>query len=309
MINYYIVGHQSPDTDSVVSAIVLASYLKKKGVTAQPLIIGKPNRETKFILDKFKQEVPKSLKRTPAGAKFYLVDHGGLDQSISGLKEENIVGIIDHHQLGGIKTDAPIFCRVEAVGSTSTLIAKMFNEAGWKIDKKTASLLIAGIISDTLNLTSKTTTREDRVILNELIKTAKIDHKKLAQEIFEAKSDISGMNLKKIITNDFKEYEHKGKRLGVGVFEAVDVSSFNEKKEEIFKVLTKLKEEKRFDLLFFGSVDIIKRKTYLFIPDREEADISKKAFGLSSSDTKSVVTLDGITSRKKEIIPSIFKSI
>ncbi len=309
-MKHFVAGHRSPDTDSVISAIAFAAYLKRSGVFAEPVVVGKPNRETEFILKKFGSKVPRSLTKTPKGAKFYLVDHGGLEQAVPGLEEENIVGVVDHHQMMGLNTAEPILYRCEPVGSTSTMIAKMFEERGWKPNKGTASILAAGIISDTLNLTSKTTTREDKRILKELGRLAEIDLKKLAKGMFEAKSDISGMDLKKVLLNDFKTYEHKGKKLGVGVFETVDATPFNEKKDKVFDLLEKIKKEKGFDLLFFGSVDIMKKKTFLYLLADEEAKVAKKAFGLpAGKGAGEIAILKGVTSRKKQVVPFLFKSI
>jgi manganese-dependent inorganic pyrophosphatase len=306
-MSYFIVGHRSPDTDAVVSAIAFEEYLKKDKIKAEAIIIGKPNRETEFVLKKFKQKSPESFSKALLKSKFYLVDHGGVDQSIPGLKEDDIMGVIDHHQMTGLKTTEPIFYRCEPIGSTSSLIAKMFWERGWVPSKKTASLLASGIISDTLNLTSKTATREDRLILKKLSQIANIDSKSLSKEMFRAKSDISGMDLKKIILNDFKDYEHKGKKIGIGVFETVDPKPFNQEKEKILDILDKIKISEGYDFLFFGSVDIIKRKTYLYLVSKEEMMIAQRSFNLVK--IESLITLDGVTSRKKELVPFIFKSI
>ncbi len=309
-MKYFVAGHQSPDTDSVISAITFSLYLKKSGINAEPVIVGKPNRETKFILNHVKEKVPKSMMKASANGKFYLVDHGGVEQAIEGLKEENIVGVIDHHQMMELNTAEPILYRCEVIGSTSTLIAKMFNEKGWKLNKKTASLLAAGIISDTLNLTSKTTTNDDKKILKELSRLAEINVKDFSKKMFEAKSDMSGMDLKKILLNDFKEYDHKGKKLGVGVFETVDAGPFNEKKDKVFDLLKEIKKEKGFDLLFFGSVDIMKKKTFFYLIDDKESEVAKKAFNLpAGKGAGEIVILKDVTSRKKQVVPFLFKSI
>lgn len=308
-MKYFVSGHQSPDTDSVISAIVFSIYLKRIRVVAEPVVVGKLNRETEFILKKFRQEKPRLLMKAPVDAKFYLVDHGGIDQAISGLKEDNIVGVVDHHRMVGLNTLEPILYRCEVVGSTSTIVAKMFREKGWRLNKKLAGLLAAGIISDTLKLRSKTTTKEDEKILKELAQIAGLDIKKFSQEMFEAKSDISGMSLSKILLSDFKEYEHKSKKLAVGIFETVDTTSFYKKSDKIFDLLGKIKKEKGLDFLFFALVDIIKKEASFYLIAEEEAEIFQKAFNLSFEEKEAIITLEGITSRKKEIVPFILKAI
>ncbi len=310
MIKKLVIGHKSPDTDSVVATIAFSLYLRKKGIKAEAVLLDKINRETKFVLNFFKVKTPSLIKKASSGIKFYLVDHGELSQSVLGLKEEDILGVVDHHKMGGLKTIDPIFYRCEVVGSTSTLIASMFEEKGWTFDKKIAGLLAAGIISDTLNLTSPTTTAEDKKLLKKLAQQTELVLKEFSQKMFLAKSDIRGMNLKKILTEDYKEYEHNNQKIGIGVVETVSIHFFSEKKEKIFEFLKKIKKEKRINLLFFGLVDILKRETLFYLIDNEEATVAKKAFNLpSKSQSREIVILKGITSRKKEMLPFLLKAI
>ena len=303
MTKKFVIGHKNPDTDSVVSAIVFSKYL---GNGAVPAIAGELNRETKFVLDFLKEKKPKVLKKAPVNSKFYLVDHGGLEQSITGINPEDILGVVDHHQMFGLTTVEPLFYRTEAIGSTATLLAKMFKEKGKKIDKKNAGLLLSGIISDTLNLTSKTATIEDKKIAKELAKISGINTKELAQKMFEAKSDISGMSIKDIVLSDYKEYKHLGKNIGIGVFETVLTTPFKGKDDKILEVLINIKQETKADFVFFGLVDILKKETLFYLLSEKEDGVSKKAFGVSGN---RVVLLKGITSRKKQLVPYIFKSI
>lgn len=303
MIKKFVIGHKNPDTDSVVSAIVFSKYLKNGAV---PTIAGELNRETSFVFSFLKEKKPKLLKKAPVNSKFYLVDHGGLEQSIVGINPEDILGVIDHHQMLGLTTVEPIFYRAEVLGSTSTILAKMFQEKGKKIDKRNAGLLLSGIISDTLKLTSKTTTIEDKSIAKELAKISGINIKELAQKMFEAKSDISGMSIKDIVLSDYKEYKHLGKNIGIGVFETVLTAPFKGKDEKILEVLADVKKETKADLVFFGLVDILKKETFLYLLSEKEDNVSKKAFGVSGD---RVVLLKGVTSRKKQLVPCIFKSI
>ena len=303
MTKKFVIGHKNPDTDSVVSAIVFSKYLKNGSI---PAIAGELNRETRFVLDFLKEKKPKILKKAPVNSQFYLVDHGGLEQSIPGINPEDILGVVDHHQMFGLTTVEPLFYRTEVLGSTSTLLAKMFKEKGRKIDKKSAGLLLSGIISDTLNLTSKTTTTEDKKIAKELVIISGINIKELAQKMFDAKSDISGMSIREIVLSDYKEYKHLGKKIGIGVFETVSTTPFKGKDEKILKILGDIKGESKADFVFFRLIDILKKETFFYLLSDKEDGICKKAFGVSGKD---VVVLKGITSRKKQLVPYIFKSI
>ncbi len=301
----FVVGHKNPDTDSVISAMIYSLYLKKMKIDAVPIILAKPNKETKFILDYFSVKSPSVISEIKAG-KYHLVDHGGLEQSVPGLKEEDISSVVDHHQMVGLKTIEPIFYRAEPVGSTATLLFKMFKEKGWKLNKTESSLLLAGIISDTLYLTSKTTSKEDKDALRELNKLAKLDLKNFSDKMFEAKSDISGMSFTEVVTADYKDYDFAGKNICISVFETVSTKPFEGKEKEIIEIINKFKDKKKADLLFFGLVDILKKKTILYCSGEEELVVAKKAFKVASKD-KNTLVLPGVTSRKKELIPPLFK--
>ncbi len=301
-----VIGHKSPDTDSVVSAIVYSSYLKKMRINAVPAVAGKINRETSLILKKMKERKPLSLKKAKKNDEFYLVDHNGLEQSLSGVKEENILGFVDHHQLAGTRTSQPIFCRCQPVGSTSTIIFEMFRESGFRLTRKESGLLLCGIISDTLKLTSSTTTKKDEKIARLLAKETGIKTGDLAQEMFRAKSDISGMNPKEIVIKDYKEYNFLKAKIGVGVYETTSVSAIGEIKEKIFKEISQIKKEKNIDLMFFAVIDIFKKECFLYLDSSEELKIAQQAFKDKYA-KKGIIKINGITSRKKQIIPPLSK--
>lgn len=216
----YVVGHKNPDTDSVVSAIALAELDKKLGKDFEAAIAGEVNKETKYVLDKFGFQVPKIILGEEK--KVFLVDHNEPSQASDSVKTEEIVGIIDHHKLGGLSTSIPISIRVKPVGSTSTIMTQVYKEKGVEISSDIAGILLAGIISDTWKFTSPTSTEEDQKQADFLNKIAKIDMTKLAEEMFAAKSDLTGIDTEKLINADYKEYDIKGKKVGVGVFETLD---------------------------------------------------------------------------------------
>jgi len=301
-----VIGHKSPDTDSVVSAIVCSSYLKKKRINAIPAVVGKVNKETDLVLERMKEKKPLSLKKARKNDKFYLVDHNGLEQSLSGIKKENILGFIDHHQLAGTRTSQPIFCRCQPVGSTSTIIFEMFKESGFRLTKKESGLLLGGIISDTLKFTSPTTTGKDKKIARLLAKEGGIKIGELAQEMFRAKSDISGMSPKEIIMGDYKEYDFLKAKIGVGVYETISISAINEIKEKIFKEIGQIKKERNIDLIFFAVISILKKECFLYLDSPQELKIIQKAFK-GKYIKKGIIKIAGITSRKKQIIPPLYK--
>ncbi len=304
----YVIGHKNPDTDAIVSAIVWAEFKNKNGLKVTPAYLTAINKETAFVLNKFKVKKPKKISKVKESDKIILVDHNIYKQAVDGAEKAEIIEILDHHYLGDFRTFKPIYCRCEPVGSTSTIISKIFKEKRYKPTKKQASLLLAGIISDTLFLTSPTTTDDDKKLLKWLNKFAGINLKKFAQEMFKAKSDISGLSLKEIITKDYKEFEFSGKKFGIGVWETVDVSPFEGKDSKVIKTIKLIKKNKGLNLLFFGLVDIYNKVLYLYLADKYEKNVAKKSFSVET-EGKSLVKIKGVVSRKKQMVPPISKNL
>ncbi|NQU82362.1 MAG: manganese-dependent inorganic pyrophosphatase [Parcubacteria group bacterium] len=304
-----IIGHKNPDTDSIVSALVYANLKTKLGEQVEPARAGALNNETKFVLSYLKVESP-PIVESLEDKQVILLDHGDTSQSILGIDKAEIIEIIDHHKIGDIQTSSPILYRAEPVGSTCTVIAKIFKEKGVEIEKQEAGLLLSGIISDTLFLNSPTTTEEDKKLLPELAKIAKINPKELAEQMFEAKSDISNLSVKDIVCSDYsdyKEFKANGIKFGVGVFETVKPENVRGLDKEIFQELTALKKEKDGQLIFFLIIDILKQCAFLYLAGDEEAELSKKGFSGKIEDR--IMFLPGVVSRKKQITPVLAQLI
>jgi manganese-dependent inorganic pyrophosphatase len=294
-----VIGHKNPDSDSVISAKVFATFLKGNAVSK---IAGEVNRETEFVFSFFKETLPEVVSDEEVEREeFFLVDHNEIMQSVA--KKENITGVLDHHMLSGLKTDKPIFFRVEPVGSTSTLVYKMMKERGDGVTEKDAGLLLAGIISDTLNLNSPTTTTEDIDNYYELSKISKIDPNILAEKMFEAKSDLSGKSIDEVILGDLKEFEFAGKKVVIGVAETTSLSYFEKNQKKIADALNKIKNEKKYDAFFFGAVDIIKKNTLFYPASSDEREVIKSAF--KGEEKENFFVLENIASRKLEIAPPL----
>lgn len=304
-----IIGHQNPDTDSVVAALAYAELKNKldRENHYQAGVAGSLNNETKFVLRRFRMPaLPLFKSLTHWKGKVIILDHTEPAQSPPGLEGDKIIEVLDHHRLGGLQTSQPLFVRVEPLGSTSTLVAKIFRENKLKPTKKVAGLLISGIISDTLYLQSPTTTDDDRKLLVWLNKIAGLGElKTYATSLFKAKSDITGIPLTTIITKDYKEFQFGSKKVGIGVWETVDPESILSNKEKITIALKRLKEKHRLDLLYFMVVDILKQKSEMIIIDTPEEEVARKVFG--GEVVKNLLSLGGRVSRKKEIVPPLEK--
>jgi manganese-dependent inorganic pyrophosphatase len=249
-----------------------------------------------------KEARPKIIKQITT-ENVVLVDTTEKGQLIEGLTEDNLVGIIDHHNLGGLKSSKAVYCRVEPVGCVCSLIYKILKEKGVKVDKKTAMLMISGIISDTLNLTSPTTTAEDKIFLKELSQLAKVDLKKFVAGLFEAKSSLKGISLDKVIDSDYKEFEMGGKKVGIGVWETTNPESVNTSAAKIIQLLEVKKVNEKLDYILFGVVDILKNNSYCYIIGEPESNLVKTVFGVETKDD--MAFLKGVVSRKKQMVPQL----
>lgn len=300
----YIIGHKNPDTDTVCASLAYAELKKKLGLTAEAVLPeGRINKETEFVLNSIELNAPLQNFKFKEGDSFILVDHNEPSQIDSRVSLEAISEIVDHHKLGGLSLHFPISVTIRPVGSSSTIVFQLFKAHNVVIDRNVAFLLLCGIISDTLLLSSPTTTEEDKKALEELSQIAEVKNvEELAQKMFEAKSDISEIPLSDIVFADFKVFKMGSKNVGIGVFETVAPHQVLARSEEIFKILNE--EKGKYDLLFFGLVDIFKKVTYLFLVSEEEKEVAENVFGKSYKE-ENILQVDGVVSRKKQIVPPL----
>lgn len=309
LIKTLVFGHLSPDTDSVCVPIVYAWFLKQAKTTlAQAFVLGNLNKETEFLLKKFNVEKPKLLKSIGEMDKVIILDTNNPEELPKRISETNIIEIIDHHKLvGGLTTPAPITLTIKPVAATATLVwEKIKPTVGQDIPKNMAALLLAAILSDTLKFTSPTTTDEDEKAARELAKISEQDIDKLANQMFAAKSDLSGLSPKDILLTDSKLFEMGKNKVRISVLETtIPGSALNLKSELTEKMNTVIKQQ-NLDYLFFFIVDILKSESTLLTTE-EGREVAQKAFGKKFvGDT---LHLPGIVSRKKQMIPALEKAL
>lgn len=298
-----ITGHKNPDTDSIVSAIAMQEYFSKAlGKEAVAMRAGELNNETKFILERFDVQKPEMIGELGLEDVVALVDHNEESQMAAELKSGRVEYVFDHHKIM-LSTEKPIFCRCEPLGSTSSLAAKMFEEKSMLPSEKVAKLLVAGILSDTLKLTSPTTTEEDKEILEKLNEVAQIDVEHFCEEMFKAKSSLEGISTSDIVSLDYKVFEMGDEKVGIGTWETTDPETVNAKSAEIKQQLQLKKEAEDLSLIFFMVVDIIKQNCFLYAVDQKEKEIAEKVFAAKANGD--IVELDGVVSRKKQIVPPL----
>lgn len=176
--------------------------------------------------------------------KLILVDHNEVSQAVQGADEVEIIEIIDHHRIGALTTQQPILFRNEPVGSTSTIVADCFFQHQVELPQPIAGLLLAGIVSDTLNLTSPTTTPRDRDILKRLEKLAQVNARDFTEKLFASGSLLTLKPAPQAITTDCKEYREEGVTFTVAQIEEIGFDQFWKRKDELLLALEEYRQKR-----------------------------------------------------------------
>ena len=229
-----------------------------------------------------------------------LVDHNERAQSVDGLEEAEILGIIDHHRIADVQTPSPIFFRNEVVGASSTIIAGLYWESGIPIPPPMAGILLGGIITDTVAFRSPTCTSRDREVGRHLAELAGVDLDEFAEEIFAVASDLAGRSLRDVLTTDFKEFAVEGAHFGIGYMETTDRSQVDAVQEALIAEMSRLRDDRGYAVMLFIVVDVRRDESEILIAGQEEA--VAEAFGQELAVPHSIV-LPGVVSRKKQVVP------
>ena len=237
--------------------------------------------------------------------KVILIDHNEIEQSIEGLDEAEIVEIVDHHKLGNISTKNPINFRNMSVGSSNTIVYEMYKENHVKISREMAGVMLGGILSDTLALTSPTTTDLDKVAVEELAKIAKVDYKKFALDMFKVGTSLEGETVEEIVNTDIKEFASDAGVFAVSQVFTLDIDSVFNKKDEYIEYINKLATDRKYKLVLLVVTDIINNGSYLLYTNNDE-EIVSDAFEIRAFQGYFV---QGMVSRKKQIVPKLMDVI
>jgi len=235
--------------------------------------------------------------------KLILIDHNELAQAVDGIEQAEIMEIIDHHRLGDIQTMHPIYVQSEPVGSTASIVAGKYLASGHEMPAKTAGLLCAAILSDTIRFKSPTCTGMDVRIANQLARIAGIeDIEAFAGQMFKAGSALIGRSPDDIFHQDFKEYTFDDRRIGMGQIFTVDPEGVEEIAGELVEYMTDLCSQGRYRLLMLFATDVLKESSLVFCAG-SDTSLVEKAFGVQV--VNNTAYLPGIVSRKKQVIPQI----
>ena len=307
----FVVGHQNPDTDAICAALGYAAYLQEiRGVEANAICCGTIPERTQWVLDQTSLAAPTCYMHTDEikteDYQFCLIDHNELAQSIPGIQAEQITEVVDHHRLSGdIKTQQPIAFWNSPVGSSSTMVALAYQYAGKQPNRDIALCLVAGMISDTLCLTSPTTTETDKHVLAELAKIADINPQQFTEDFFAQGSLLASGDLDAILNTDRKEFNEGGKFLTIAQIEEVSLSPLAKQQAAIQQALDELREEKGYDLALAVITDILNHHSLILASGDKELI---NALPWSATEAN-LLDAPGVVSRKKQLFPAVAEAI
>ena len=236
----------------------------------------------------------------PRRKRAVLVDHNEAAQSVPGLDQAEILEIIDHHRLADIQTTNPIYVRNEVVGSTSTIIAGMYQEKGLMPSAKLAGLLASAILSDTVMFKSPTSTDRDRRMAERMARIAGVQLEELGQFIFSESTNMT-KPAEELILTDFKEFHIAEHKLGVSQITCVDSDKLMSRRGEFLSVMEQLRVSRGYSMILLMLTDVLAEGSHLLYLGDE--DIFRQAFNTELKDH--ACFLPGIVSRKKQIIPML----
>ena len=300
-----VFGHKNPDTDTICSAIAYAELKNKLGKDVKAARLGEINEETKYALNYFKVEKPELVENV-AGKEIILVDHNERTQTAEGFEEAKVLELIDHHRISNFNVDEPLYARLEPVGCTATIILKLFKENNLVPSKETAGLMLSAIISDTLLFKSPTCTQCDAKAGKELAEIAGVDLKEYGLEMLKAGTALGDKSEAELLNMDMKIFEIDGEKIGVAQVNTVNEAEVLERKEKLLAEIDNIIAKEGLKFFMLAITNILTNDSTALVSGNGN-DVIEKAFGEKVD--SNLVTLKGVVSRKKQIIPPLTKAI
>ena len=293
MANVLVFGHQNPDNDAIMSAVVLSQLLNQveyAGNTYEACALGQlPAESAKLLADAGIAE-PRVIESVEAGQLVVLTDHNESAQSVAGLKDATVFGVVDHHRIGDCLP----------WGSSCTIVTKLAGVLGVELSDVQAKLLLSAMMTDTLMLKSPTTTDVDRAVAAKLGEQVGVDPVKFGMEVFLTRPSGS-FTAAEMVGNDIKMFEPAGKKLLIGQYETVDKSRALGMIDEIREAMRAYAAEKGADGIVLCITDIMEEGSQVLLEGETEA--AQKGLGIA--DEHDGVWMPGVLSRKKQVAAPI----
>ena len=306
MSNVLVFGHLNPDNDAIMSAVVLSQLLNQvnyNGDTYEARRLGPLPAETAKLLGDLGIDEPALLEEIPAAdepQRVILTDHNEVGQTVAGIENAQVVGVVDHHRFGDFTTAAPLTIVAMPWGSSCTIVTKLFDVLGQKPTDAQAKCLLAAMMTDTLMLKSPTTTAVDRVVAAALGEQLGVDPVKFGMEVFLSRPSGS-FTPEQMVGNDIKLFEVGGKKLLIGQYETVDKSRALGMVPEIREAMRAYQADKGADGIVLCVTDIMEEGSQVLL----EGDTAVAQKGLGITDEAEGVWCPGVLSRKKQVAAPI----
>lgn len=309
MANVLVFGHQNPDNDAIMSTVVLSQLLNQleyQGNTYTACCLGPLPAESAKLLEDAGVPAPTlidAIEPAAEGAEPQLViltDHNEPGQSVAGLENATIFGVVDHHRFGDFTTAAPLHIVALPWGSSCSIVAKLFEVMGVEPTDTQAKLLLSAMMTDTLMFKSPTATAVDAAIAAKLGEQLGVDPVKFGMEVFLTRPSGS-FTAEQMVGNDIKMFEVAGAKLLIGQYETVDKSRALGMIPEIREAMRAYQAEKAADGIVLCITDIMEEGSQVLL----EGDTATAQKGLQIEDVAEGVWMPGVLSRKKQVAAPI----
>lgn len=300
-----VFGHTAPDTDATGSPIIWAWYLNEvKGITAEAVLLGEPNTEAAWVLGRWDLPKPRVIDDVDEGQKVVILDTNNPAELPPGIGRADIHAIIDHHRLvGGLQTKNPVRIEMQPLACTATLLHGLMGDDASRMPDWAKGTMLSCILSDTLAFRSPTTTGVDKALAESLAADLGIEITAYSSDMFEAKSDVSAFSDAELLRMDSKSTEVDGKTFRVSVLETTTPKLVLDRKDGLVAAMDEVAREDGVDQVLLFVVDILKEEATLLVPNDTVRQVAEASF--STVCGEDMVTLPGIVSRKKQIIPNL----
>ena len=307
MSKVFVFGHQNPDSDAIGSSYGYAYLKRQLGVDAEAVALGTPNEETAFVLDYFGVEAPRVVESALSEEvnQVILTDHNEFQQSISDIKDVEVIEVVDHHRVANFETANPLMMRLEPVGSASSIVYRMFKENNVEVPKEVAGLLLSGLISDTLLLKSPTTHASDPAVAAELAEIAGVNLEEYGLAMLKAGTNLSSKSAEELIDIDAKTFELNGNQVRVAQVNTVDISDVLSRQEEIEEAINNSIKSNGYSDFVLMITDILNSNSEILALG-SNTDNVEKAFDFVLENNHAF--LEGAVSRKKQVVPQLTES-
>ena len=303
MSKLLVFGHQKPDTDTIASAIATSYLINALSYEAEPVALGKPNAETSYALDYFNLKAHRVVETVANEVDaVVLVDHNEAQQSVADIKDVTVKAVIDHHRIANFQTSDPLYYRAEPLGSTATILLKLFKEYEVELPANIAGILLSAVISDTLLLKSPTCTPQDVHAAEELAEIAGVILNEYGMAMLKAGTDIADKTAAEILNDDAKSFEMGTETVRIGQVNVVDINDVLIHKEEILKEMRDESKENNYNLYVLLITDIIENNSVAIV-DGVGYRQFERAFNLPIQ--LNTVELANVVSRKKQVVPQL----